>query len=48
MLADDFTEKSGELTPKMSIKRHVILQKRASEIDALYADAKKEHASTTR
>jgi long-chain acyl-CoA synthetase len=48
ILADDFTEASGELTPKMSIKRHVILDKRAAEIDALYADAKKEHAASTR
>jgi long-chain acyl-CoA synthetase len=46
ILADDFTEKSGELTPKMSIKRHVILDKRAGEIDALYAEAKKEHAAS--
>jgi len=46
ILVDDFTEASGELTPKMSIKRHVILQKRATEIDALYAEAKKEHTAT--
>jgi long-chain acyl-CoA synthetase len=45
ILTDDFTEASGELTPKMSIKRHVILEKRAGEIDALYAEAKKEHAA---
>jgi long-chain acyl-CoA synthetase len=45
ILADDFTEASGELTPKLSIKRHVILEKRAGEIDALYAEAKKEHAA---
>ncbi|MGN6444172.1 AMP-dependent synthetase/ligase [Amnibacterium sp.] len=48
ILADDFTEQSGELTPKLSIKRHVILQKRAGEIDALYAEAKKEHAASAR
>jgi long-chain acyl-CoA synthetase len=46
ILADDFTEASGELTPKLSIKRHVILEKRAGEIDALYAEAKKEHAAS--
>ncbi|MGT2427284.1 AMP-dependent synthetase/ligase [Amnibacterium kyonggiense] len=45
ILADDFTEASGELTPKLSIKRHVILEKRAGEIDDLYAEAKKEHAA---
>ncbi|WP_375389241.1 AMP-dependent synthetase/ligase [uncultured Amnibacterium sp.] len=45
VLGDDFTEASGELTPKLSIKRHVILKQRADEIDALYAEAKKEHAA---
>ena len=45
ILADDFTEASGELTPKMSIKRHVILDKRRGDIDDLYAEAKKEHAA---
>lgn len=39
ILADDFTEASGELTPKLSIKRHVILEQRADVIGALYADA---------
>jgi long-chain acyl-CoA synthetase len=48
ILTDDFTEASGELTPKMSIKRHVILDKRAGEIEALYAEAKKEHATSAR
>ncbi len=47
VLDDDFTERSGELTPKMSIKRHVILEKRKDEIDALYAEAKKEHAASS-
>jgi long-chain acyl-CoA synthetase len=46
ILTEDFTEATGELTPKMSIKRHVILEKRAGEIDALYADAKKEHTAS--
>ena len=45
ILPDDFTEASGELTPKLSIKRHVILKQRAGEIDALYAAAKKDHAA---
>jgi long-chain acyl-CoA synthetase len=45
ILTDDFTEASGELTPKMSIKRHVILERRADDIDALYARAKKEHVA---
>ncbi|WP_375404968.1 AMP-dependent synthetase/ligase [uncultured Amnibacterium sp.] len=48
ILADDFTEASGELTPKMSIKRHVILDKRSADIDALYAEAKKEQVGSAR
>ena len=39
VLPTEFTEASGHLTPKMSIKRHVILKDFASEIDKLYADA---------
>jgi long-chain acyl-CoA synthetase len=39
VLPTEFTEASGHLTPKMSIKRHVILQDFTSEIDDLYADA---------
>jgi long-chain acyl-CoA synthetase len=39
VLPTEFTEASGHLTPKMSIKRQVILQDFASKIDDLYADA---------
>lgn len=39
VLPTEFTEASGHLTPKMSIKRHVILKDFAPEIDKLYADA---------
>lgn len=39
VLPTEFTEASGHLTPKLSIKRHVILNDFAAEIDALYADA---------
>ncbi|MET0713556.1 MAG: long-chain fatty acid--CoA ligase, partial [Mycetocola sp.] len=35
----EFTEASGHLTPKMSIKRHVILQDFQGEIDDVYAEA---------
>jgi long-chain acyl-CoA synthetase len=35
----EFTEASGHLTPKMSIKRHVILQDFQREIDDVYAEA---------
>ncbi len=37
MLADEWTIDTGELTPSLKIKRKVILQKYAKEIEALYA-----------
>jgi Long-chain acyl-CoA synthetases (AMP-forming) len=37
ILDTEWTEASGHLTPKMSIKRNVILQDFAKEIEALYA-----------
>lgn len=37
ILATEFTEASGHLTPKMSIKRHVITKDFASVIDGLYS-----------
>jgi long-chain acyl-CoA synthetase len=39
ILPHDLTEASGHLTPKLSIKRHVILSDFASTIDGLYDDA---------
>ena len=39
VLPTEFTEASGHLTPKLSIKRHVILKDFAPDIDKLYADA---------
>lgn len=39
ILATEFTEASGHLTPKMSIKRHVITKDFASVIDGLYSAA---------
>jgi long-chain acyl-CoA synthetase len=36
ILPTEFTEASGHLTPKMSIKRHVIIADFASDIDAIY------------
>jgi long-chain acyl-CoA synthetase len=32
----EFTEASGHLTPKMSIKRHVIVQDFSAEIEGIY------------
>ena len=47
LLDTEFTEASGHLTPKLSIKRHVIVADFADEIDGLYtrAAAKREGAS---
>jgi long-chain acyl-CoA synthetase len=36
ILTSDFTEESGELTPTMKLKRKVIVEKRADDIDAVY------------
>ena len=38
LLANDFTEKGGELTPTMKLKRSVAAEKYAAIIDALYAE----------
>ncbi len=37
ILGSDFTEGAGELTPKNSIKRAVVLKNYAAEVDAIYA-----------
>jgi long-chain acyl-CoA synthetase len=37
ILAEDFTIAGGQLTAKLSVKRHVVAQQYAAEIDALYA-----------
>ncbi len=39
VLPTEFTEASGHLTPKMSIKRSVIVNDFSAEIDALYGDS---------
>lgn len=36
ILGTDFTEESGELTPTMKLKRNVIAEKRADDIEAVY------------
>jgi long-chain acyl-CoA synthetase len=37
ILAEDFTIAGGQLTAKLSVKRHVVAQQYASEIEALFA-----------
>jgi len=39
ILKVDLTEASGHLTPKLSIKRSVITDDFASEIEGIYSDA---------
>ncbi|WP_250506046.1 AMP-dependent synthetase/ligase [Bowdeniella massiliensis] len=41
ILDDDFTIDNGALTPSLKVKRHVVAERYAADIDALYADAKK-------
>jgi long-chain acyl-CoA synthetase len=36
LLAEQFTPESGELTPTLKLKRRVILERHAEEIEALY------------
>jgi long-chain acyl-CoA synthetase len=36
VLPSDFTEASGHLTPKLTIKRHVIVKDYASVIEGIY------------
>ena len=38
ILSEDFTIAGGQLTAKLSVKRHVVAQQYASEIDALYTN----------
>ncbi|MDH4159923.1 MAG: AMP-dependent synthetase/ligase [Actinomycetota bacterium] len=37
LLADDFTEEGGELTPTMKVRRHVVESRYAADVESLYA-----------
>ncbi len=39
VLTSDLSEESGHLTPKLSVKRHLVLKDFADEIEAMYTDA---------
>jgi long-chain acyl-CoA synthetase len=45
LLPHDFSEDSGELTPTLKVKRRVVQQRHAEEIEGLYAAARKPAAS---
>ena len=36
VLAVDFTEESGEMTPTLKVKRHIVLRTFGAEVEALY------------
>ena len=36
ILPVDFTEDTGELTPTLKVKRHAVVEKFASDIEAIY------------
>ncbi len=38
LVADEWSQESGELTPSMKLKRRVLMVKYAAEVAALYAD----------
>ena len=38
VVAEEWTQETGELTPSMKLKRRVITERYAAVIDALYAD----------
>jgi long-chain acyl-CoA synthetase len=43
VVAEEWTQESGELTPSMKLKRRVITSRYAALIDALYADEATAH-----
>jgi long-chain acyl-CoA synthetase len=42
VLATDFTEASGELTPSLKVKRKIVIERYQSVIDGLYASGREE------
>jgi long-chain acyl-CoA synthetase len=47
ILPEDFSGANGQLTPKLTIKRHVVLEQFADRIDRLYADAHAQKSAGT-
>jgi long-chain acyl-CoA synthetase len=48
VVADEWTQESGELTPSMKLKRRAITARYAAVIDALYADEASAHGESGR
>jgi long-chain acyl-CoA synthetase len=48
LVADEWSEESGELTPSLKLKRRVITTRYAAQIDALYADEATAHGESGR
>jgi long-chain acyl-CoA synthetase len=42
LLPEDFSEDSGEITPTLKVKRRIVQERHAEEIEELYATARKE------
>ncbi len=38
LLLNEWSQETGELTPSLKVKRHIIERKYASEIEAMYAE----------
>ncbi len=45
ILEDDFTLENGALTPSLKVKRHVVEERHADDIDQMYADAARDYAA---
>ena len=40
LLSNEWTDSSGELTPSLKLKRHVVAERYENEIEAMYEEAK--------
>ena len=40
LLSNEWTDSSGELTPSLKLKRHVVTERYENEIEAMYEEAK--------
>ena len=47
LIAEDFTQENGMLTPSLKVKRRTVMEKWGIAIDTLYAKKKEKSASAT-